>query len=157
MKIIESLLKKFQQSYNSIPYAYPCFGLDLVASGLSHDESSKSHTLNRFFTTSSSSAHLANSTMNQPAEPTKTKKLFFKKPSPVNFVKPAVDVEHAETWVCDNCKQTVSVADIDEHTDYHFALEISQQGDTTSVKRRKSPPANEDKKKKVNNFFLPRS
>ncbi|GAA5804315.1 hypothetical protein HPULCUR_009802 [Helicostylum pulchrum] len=153
MKNNESLLKKFQQSYNSIPDAYPCLGLDLIASGLSHDESSKSHTLNRFFTTSSTSAHLANSTIIHPPPPVTKKNLFFKKPLPV---KPT----DAETWVCDNCKQTVSVADIDEHTDYHFALEISQQDSNapnTSVKRRKSPPTNEDKKKKVNNFFLPRS
>ncbi|KAG2231529.1 hypothetical protein INT48_002923 [Thamnidium elegans] len=139
--------------------AYPCFGLDLVASGLSHDESSKSHTLNRFFTTSSTSAHDANSTSHKATDSATTKNegnrnLFFKKTLPV------ADAEHAETWVCDNCKQTVSIADIDEHTDYHFALEISKQDDdqippNTFVKR-KSPLTNEDKKKKVNNFFLPR-
>ncbi|CAO3654525.1 unnamed protein product [Mucor hiemalis] len=79
-----------------------------------------------------------------------------------------------ETWQCDKCKQTVLISELDEHTDYHFALDLQKEGRLPSstasssspfpsTKKRKitkkgSPStSNSDKKKKLASFFQPRS
>lgn len=153
------MLKKFQHTYNLIPDAYPCKGLDLVATGLSHDESSKSYTLNKFFTTSTTSAHEANrnltfethTTILDPKQKTNKKPFFSTKQQPSS----SRLQENKDTWVCDNCNLPIPISEIEEHTDYHFALEISQQDQLPT--KRKAVPTLEEKTKKSNSFFVRRS
>jgi DNA polymerase eta len=224
------LAKKFQHFFNAIEDGIPCIGLDLVASGLMHDESSKSHTINQFFTISKDSAHDANGIVNNndvdmtEKEPKKKKNMLFfakqttptitpKPPPPVGSpstsavsfeemkteemkteeMKEATDdvaelfalleesektmAEESETWVCDKCKKIILLSEVDEHTDYHFALEISQQdrippstatisvstsssSSTTAKKRKpnkKRNSGNDDKKQKLSTYFQPHS
>lgn len=94
------MLKKFQQAYNALQDGYPCRGLDLVASGLSLTENS-SRSLTSFFTKAPT------------GEPSSSTQETLS--------------ATLETWECDKCKEEVLIRDIEEHTDYHFALEISQQ------------------------------
>ncbi|KAI7893560.1 uncharacterized protein EV154DRAFT_501589 [Mucor mucedo] len=108
MQTCDLLMKKFQQTYNALPGAYPCRGLDLVASGFSVSESS-SRSLTSFFSKA-------------PVEP--------RAKSP-----PRKEKETDLRWQCDKCQERVHVRDIDEHTDYHFALEISQQEDSTPKRK----------------------
>lgn len=192
---IDILAKKFQHAYNSQGDSYPCIGIELLASGLVHDESSKSHTINRFFTKSDHSAHDANG-VDIPDEVVlskepivtkiekKPKSLFFAKqpvatetsvPSPATTTTTTTTMEvQPETWKCDRCKQNILISELDEHTDYHFALDLqkedrlppstaSSSNPSPPVKKRKtskkgSPSTSEsDKKISLASFFRPRS
>lgn len=185
---VENLMKRFQQAYNAMEDGYPCIGIDLMANGLVHDESSKSHTLNRFFTKSIDSAHDANGIIahdevmiEQPVITKKKPNLFFSKQqtpliglppppiSPVIVQQDEPQQKKVETWECDKCKQTILISELDEHTDYHFALDIQREGrlptgtaspptqSTNSNKKRKPVRKEVDKKKKLAMFFQPRS
>ncbi|KAI8343989.1 hypothetical protein BC941DRAFT_464229 [Chlamydoabsidia padenii] len=37
------------------------------------------------------------------------------------------------TWVCDKCHQRILLEKVDEHTDYHFALELAKEGNDDGV------------------------
>lgn len=113
---LDLLIKKFQQAYNALPDAYPCRGLDLVASSFSVAESS-SRSLTQFFTKA-------------PSRPVGELSSSPKKEASSSKIE-------EDTWECDKCQERVHIRDIDEHTDYHFALEISQQ-DNTTPKRKSS-------------------
>ncbi|KAI9349347.1 hypothetical protein BD770DRAFT_446117 [Pilaira anomala] len=178
MKTHEALFKKFQHTYNLIPDAYPCKGLDLVATGLSHDESSKSYTLNKFFTTSSTSAHEANRNLTFekhtiksttttttiideiPKQKSNKTPFFPTKQQPSSSSR---SQENTNSWVCDSCNQPIPISEIEEHTDYHFALEISQQDQQQQhipTKRKAVPTTFEEEKTKKlssHSFFVRRS
>lgn len=211
------MAKRFQHFFSAIEDAYPCIGLDLVATGLLHDESSKSHTINRFFTRSATSAHDANGIVinnnnnnaldeKETQKKTKNMLIFAKQVSPSNTPTPATvsnsspsisissmsfseqqdqemkeeqgteQEDAAKTWSCDKCNKTILLSEVDEHTDYHFALEISQQdrvppssantsssSSSSSAKKRKlnntknNRDKKDDKKQKLSMFFQPRS
>lgn len=190
---VDILAKKFQHAYNSQGDSYPCIGIELLASGLVHDESSKSHTINRFFTKSDHSAHDANGA-DIPDEVVHSKEPIVpkieKKPKSLFFAKQPVKTEsfvpssatttttteelQPETWKCDKCKQNVLISELDEHTDYHFALDLQKEDrlpPSTASSSNPSPPAKKrkttkkgspsisenDKKKNLASFFQPRS
>ena len=186
------MVKRFQHAYNAIEDAYPCIGIDLVATGLVHDESSKSHTLNRFFTKYVDNAHDANGIVLQEettvveqsfkATPKKKSTLFFgnvstpspQYASPTLPISPVISEETPveETFQCDRCKHTMPLIEIEEHSDYHFALDLQAEGRITSstiTPSTQTPASNkkgkttnkkrkvEDEKKKLTMFFQPRS
>ncbi|CAO3641489.1 unnamed protein product [Cunninghamella echinulata] len=42
------------------------------------------------------------------------------------------------SWKCDRCSQKVLIKDIDEHTDYHFAMDLSEQNSQPERKKMKT-------------------
>jgi DNA polymerase eta len=136
--------------YNSLEDAYPCIGIDLCASGLAEDESSKSHTIHQFFTKSKdTNAHCANGATN-------VKQLDEKKPALFFFHNNKQATE--ETYLCDKCNQFVPIASIEEHSDYHFALDLSNEDRQQLPQKRKTSSnlTKEEKKQKRSLFFTKR-
>ncbi|KAI8365435.1 hypothetical protein EDC96DRAFT_191143 [Choanephora cucurbitarum] len=170
MKSHESLAKKASVLFNSLNDTYPCYGLDLCAYGLAPDESSKSHTLNRFFIKSDKtiSAHHANGlehAMLTNSTTTTSKQQKVKKNLFHFYMDKTSSHQDEALFVCDKCQQKVPTNHAAEHADYHFALELSlkereQQRHPTQDKKRKSTVTDQEKqekKPKKSLFFQPRS
>ena len=193
---------------------YPCIGLDLMASNLSHDESFKSHTINRFFTKSNNAtAHRANgleevqqdmkpivvdtevnnnnnnnnnnnknnnknnnsNNKNDNSNKNKAQKGLF---SHVTTSSTSLhEQQEGETYLCDKCNQNILITSVEEHSDYHFAMDLmnkerqqlhqnrsfpsssSSSSNSTPVKKRKSKQEKlneDDKKQKKSLFFQPK-
>lgn len=150
--IIEVLTKKFEKAYNSIEDAYPCIGIDLVASGLSLDESATSHTLNRFFNKSSTTAHDANGRNKEEVPISEKKEEDTKKRSKASFFKNSTrttsnTVSQEETYMCDACKKPISILEVEEHSDYHFALNLQEEQSAKKPKHHHE---------KISAFFQPK-
>lgn len=185
MKTHEILAKKFAQMYNSMEDGYPCIGLDLMASNLSFDESVKSHTINRFFTKSKdASAHSANGLEEQllkqaaDTESSKSNNRSNKTQGGLFSRYNAQEHQQSETYLCDKCNQHILIASVEEHSDYHFAMDLmneerqqlqqnrssSSPSSTTTPpslapKKRKSQPkrlSEDDRKQKRSLFFQPK-
>lgn len=163
---------------------YPCIGIDLMASNLSFDESVKSHTINRFFTKSKdSSAHSANGIeeqlLKQSADIESSKSSSNKaQGSLFSKCNGQEQQQQGETYLCDKCNQHILIASVEEHSDYHFAMDLmneerqqAQQNrsssspssntatPSTSTKKRKSQPkrlSEDDRKQKRSLFFQPK-
>lgn len=67
--------------------------------------------------------------------------------------------DNGQYWKCDKCFKSIPIDEVDEHTDYHFALDLqleeratSQPNVVGSVKR----PKVEQGPSKRNLFFQPR-
>jgi DNA polymerase eta len=117
---------------------FPCTLLAIYATGLTPDASVANHTINRFFNTSTIAA--AGPSVAKPTEKhkkTTTIKGFLT--SPLN--------DDNTTWTCDRCQKPIPIEKVDEHTDYHYALDL----DTRQV----TPPP--PKKRPKRSFFDPYS
>lgn len=169
---------------------YPCIGLDLMASNLSYDESFKSHTINRFFIKSNdATAHSANGLeeLQVDVKPTvvdiknnnnnnnnKAQRGLF---SHVTTNNTSHEQQEDETYLCDKCNQNILITSVEEHSDYHFAMDLmneerqqlhqnrsspsspSASPNSTAVKKRKSKQEKlneDDKKQKRTLFFQPK-
>lgn len=167
-RFIETLYKKFATLYSSLEDAYPCIGIDLCASGLTEDESSKSLTINQFFTKSKDTdAHHANGTtvglkFNKQHDYT-SRASFFENNKQANAN------EESETYECDKCNHSIPIVAIEEHSDYHFALDLlnqdkqqqpqqrpPQQRPPQQQKRKNTSTTEEEKKLKRSLFFQPK-
>lgn len=179
---IEILAKRFANMYNSMEDGYPCIGLDLMASNLSFDESVKSHTINRFFTKSKdASAHSANGTEEQLLKQTADAESSKRKSNKIQgglFSKNNIqEQQQGETYLCDKCNQHILVTSVEEHSDYHFAMDLmneerqrlqqSQSSSSSSsntaspapTKKRKAQPkrlSENDRIQKRSLFFQPK-
>ncbi|KAL7320120.1 N-acetyltransferase eso1 [Mucor circinelloides] len=181
MKTHEILAKRFANMYNSMEDGYPCIGLDLMASNLSFDESVKSHTINRFFTKSKdASAHSANGTEEQLLKQTADTESSKRNSNKIQgglFSKYNIQEQQGETYLCDKCNQHILVTCVEEHSDYHFAMDLmneerqrSQQSQSSSssssntaspapTKKRKAQPkrlSENDRIQKRSLFFQPK-
>ncbi|KAK4521665.1 uncharacterized protein ATC70_004197 [Mucor velutinosus] len=185
MKTHEILAKKFASVYNSMEDGYPCIGLDLMASNLSFDESVKSHTINQFFTKSKdASAHNANGIeeqlLKQASDTESSKSSSSSKTQGGLFSRynAQEQQQQGETYLCDKCNQYVLIASVEEHSDYHFAMDLMNEerqrlqqsrslsspssiaaSPSSSTKKRKSQPkrlSEEDRKQKRSLFFQPK-
>ncbi|GAN05400.1 DNA/RNA polymerase [Mucor ambiguus] len=186
MKTHEILAKKFASVYNSMEDGYPCIGIDLMASSLSFDESVKSHKINRFFTKSKdASAHSANGIEEQllkqavDTETSETSSGSSNKAQGGLFSRSdAQEPQKGETYLCDKCNQHILIASIEEHSDYHFALDLMNEerqqlqqnrsspspspnvaSAPSTTKKRKSQPkrlSEDDRKQKRSLFFQPK-
>lgn len=144
--------------YNSLEDAYPCIGVDLCASGLVEDETSKSHTINQFFTKSKdTNAHHANGKIielkHTEKKLTRRATLFFN-----NNSKQASTSKEEEMFVCDKCNQSIPIVSVEEHSDYHFALDLLNQDRQQPTQKRKNvvQSTKDEKKLKRSLFFQPK-
>ncbi|CEP12185.1 hypothetical protein [Parasitella parasitica] len=185
MKTHEILAKRFEALYNSMEDGYPCIGLDLMASNLSFDESAKSHTINQFFIKSKeASAHSANGKEETPPRvKPETSIAQCRKNNNIQGGLFSFNEQMGETYLCDKCNQNVPIISVEEHSDYHFALELmneerqqflqnrspsspssaaasntspSQLKNATKKRRTNQEKSNQDKKQKKSLFFQPK-
>ncbi|KAF7729768.1 DNA-directed DNA polymerase eta rad30 [Apophysomyces ossiformis] len=123
LKSADRLSQKFRELFNMIEDPYPCIGLSFQALGLSQDESATSHTISKFFGKGrlSDGNETFASTSHKPNAPTNCITSFFAKEAKREEEGPST------RWTCDKCLQSIPYADIPEHTDYHFAMELQEQ------------------------------
>ncbi|CAO3598521.1 unnamed protein product [Absidia cylindrospora] len=139
---------------------------------------SKSSPLELFFANQSKRQHSASTpTLSAPAEKThsSTNHYFFNDQKDYetegsiycqsnDLIIPS-ETATPTTWTCDQCHQRIPLGQVDEHTDYHFALDLDKEGEihttmTHDDGKRKEPQESSTKnsaKRPKHLFFKPSS
>ncbi|CEG79770.1 hypothetical protein RMATCC62417_14198 [Rhizopus microsporus] len=119
MKNHENITKRLEKAFKSVGSPMPCSGLQFSASNFTQ-RASQSHSLHQFFNKISRSLNespASSSTCSQHASD-KQKKI-----APLWDQ----DIDESLEYLCDKCHKKILLINIDEHTDYHFALSIQKQ------------------------------
>ncbi|KAI8143863.1 hypothetical protein BJV82DRAFT_87272 [Fennellomyces sp. T-0311] len=136
----------------------PCVGLSLQATGLAADQSATNHSITKLFAQQQKrlpSEHIVPQKREAKEQSRNPSFLAPKKVGIMSFYskkkeKPETS-EDIDTWTCDKCYKKIPRSSIEEHTDYHFALELQQK----ESHRRDPPPQTAPEKKKKRLFFQP--
>ncbi|KAI7869471.1 hypothetical protein BDF14DRAFT_1951079 [Spinellus fusiger] len=143
-KDIERLLKEVIKLYKSMGCALPCHGFSLKATGMSPAQLSLSHSIAKFLiqpSKQSSRSHKEElphsvSTMNETSssEPLSLSSKKDKDQSQAISINDASSKKDLELfWICDQCHERIDSQAIEEHTDYHFAMELQSLEELSST------------------------
>ncbi|KAL0084776.1 hypothetical protein F4703DRAFT_1855938 [Phycomyces blakesleeanus] len=189
----DRFLKRVIELFGTIEDPYPCVGISLQANGCAQDESSSSHDISKFLVQRSQKQPpqtniLENKQESQEAQivrgqPSDRKHGFFaafhtetqNTPSktsprdPEDALSFNLETTSDSLWTCDKCHERIPHTQVEEHTDYHFALEIQvsdrvpTQVNTSSVsiakpkgkgkRKSKAEISKAEKKHKISTFF----
>ncbi|ORE22311.1 hypothetical protein BCV71DRAFT_8100 [Rhizopus microsporus] len=124
----------------------PCSGLQFSASNFIQG-ASQSRSIHQFFNKIPKSSNESSV-----SSPTCSKPTYDKS----RTVAPLwdQDIDESLEYLCDKCHKKVLLVNIDEHTDYHFALDIQRQvnQELNQSKKRANDDTQESNKK--NKFFF---
>lgn len=131
--ITERLLQRVTEALSSIEGLYPCIGFALQANGLVPDEAGKHCDISQFFIQNGESSS-SNKKADTSSSPTITSSSSS---SSTSNKRKAGPLDHFckrrnqddtkddnEHWTCDKCSKRIPIDAVDEHTDYHFALDL---------------------------------
>ncbi|KAI8093830.1 uncharacterized protein BX664DRAFT_358214 [Halteromyces radiatus] len=86
---------------------FPCSSISLQATGLTTDVTATNYTIHQFFKTSKEKDDII-----------------------------STSTQIINTWTCDRCHQRISLEQVDEHTDYHFALDLEKEEQSSRVSQK---------------------
>ncbi|PHZ12499.1 DNA/RNA polymerase [Rhizopus microsporus ATCC 52813] len=143
---VENITKKLEKVFKSVGSPMPCSGLQFSASNFTQG-ASQLRPIHQFFNkiprslneSSASSPTCSQSTYDKP----RTVAPLWNQ-----------DINESLEYLCDKCHKKILLINIDEHTDYHFALDIQKQVNQEldqSKKRANNDTQPSNKKKKL--FF----
>ncbi|RCH81457.1 DNA-directed DNA polymerase eta rad30, partial [Rhizopus azygosporus] len=146
MKDHENIAKKLEKVFKSVGSPMPCSGLQFSASNFTQG-ASQSRSIHQFFNKIPRSSNESSVSSPSCSQPT------YDKP---RTVAPLWDqgIDESLEYLCDKCHKKILLVNIDEHTDYHFALDIQKQVNqelNQSKKRTNDGTQESNKKKKL--FF----
>lgn len=109
----------------------PCSGIQFQASGMGQAPSS-SHSIQHFFTKAANNTAANNTVAINDRKSQETSKIVVetkKKKNDLNsfWKSPPAKSTSSTEWVCDKCSKKILLKNVDEHTDFHFALELQEQ------------------------------
>ncbi|CAO3620499.1 unnamed protein product [Cunninghamella blakesleeana] len=141
---LEKLSRKVESLFTAIDIEFPCNHLSVMANGLIPSSIISNRSITSFFPTKFNNH---DNTVNNVDEDDEvnigemsnleedknnqiiTSKKSLKRSLSAFFTNEPSTSSNAEelAWECDRCYQKVPIKDIDEHTDYHFAIDLSEQ------------------------------
>ncbi|KAG1407019.1 hypothetical protein G6F60_002507 [Rhizopus arrhizus] len=165
-KVIGSITKDEMKNTGTMP----CSGIQFQASGMGQAPSS-SHSIQHFFTKAANNTAVNNTVTINDRKSQKTGKIVVetkKKKNDLNsfWKSPPAKSTSSTEWMCDKCSKKILLKNVDEHTDYHFALELQEQhqreedmnthrsvstSDSTNKRENSDNEGSKNKKKKL--FF----
>ncbi|KAI9480503.1 MAG: hypothetical protein EXX96DRAFT_183314 [Benjaminiella poitrasii] len=170
LKTPEMIAKRCGQLFNSLGDGYPCIGLDFCASNFGSNESSKSYNINQFFSKTTDAIHDSspddstsnNSSQSPSIAVTDTNKKKKGGGLLLDYLaknSPREDTTDESTFICERCSERIAVVSTEEHSDYHFALDLMKEERQQSPKKRENNEMDEQtiKKRKKALFFQPRT
>ncbi|CEI99379.1 hypothetical protein RMCBS344292_13469 [Rhizopus microsporus] len=146
MKDHENIAKKLEKVFKSVGSPMPCSGLQFSASNFTQG-ASQSRSIHQFFNKIPRSSNESSVSSPSCSQPT------YDKPRTVAPLWDQ-DIDESLEYLCDKCHKKILLVNIDEHTDYHFALDIQKQVNqelNQSKKRTNDDTQESNKKKKL--FF----
>lgn len=183
--VSDVITQRANELFKTCERPFPLLHLSLAVSGLSVDESSTTHHITKFFTNSSDGSSNTSAPLqpkavstgtdllrydNEPKAESKAKAisaLFF---SQTNVGSTDVGDKEGATR-CDECGNWISVENVAEHSDYHYAKKLQEEDRqanlqnrttvkgkaSTTNKKRKSPSHNDEAQNESRRlFFQPR-